>query len=738
MEKSETNNPLYGVTIGSIIYSQSGKFAPSVIRAPISRMIAQQQSEKYMSGESSYLYSERMNQGTFGMSGAYGASGMSLLKSSLSAYVGESKAATDRSVVVNYSAIAIGGIEYVNFEDLTASDLIASLNGACQEGAQAVLTAYNNVIKYAAESKRDIRTALKDTDAESLQLKELVNIWVEASEDFAHDFGDGLVVGVIWGGLGGVTMKMTSQSESESWQYGGSADFSYANAFAAVAVQATYDGGQSHGKAKVNVTSRSFSWGTVLDEQVKQWLDSVENKSFSELADVSVIEKAPKMEISRGAPTIPEFHKPEVDEKIEKEVEKIENLDDLKEMAEASAYKKTLKTNPKLSFDEFINNAEKPANTDKLKNLQEKIKANDIDTLNFTNKNKTKKAHFTASNLSESQGIVHAGQEVSTEGYVPLGAWISQWSALFPWMAQGYYNSIDGIEGEEIIRLRVMLQDYLTLSRMYYIAHNAGIAEFKRKDPAQVNVSTLSLGDAFAHAAAEVQKAIEFSDFGKVEQSYKDLNEATKNIYKLWNEVSFLRSCELGLGLIKDRKTIGPALKNTDQKSLGTRQAYSLVACDFEGKNYTVFSRAYKVLPLLTPDGDILAFGPEQGALSSIYDNEIVFTKPGRTKYLVFSYDKSARELFHQDHQIKLYPIPFSAAENVSAWKGMSLSTNLGSIKGLNLALTSLNDQLSKLQAWSFSSMNWSKQWNGKKLYRQHRIKKQYLGIIDEIKNIFA
>ncbi|MGJ1436212.1 hypothetical protein [Sphingobacterium siyangense] len=79
-----------------------------------------------------------------------------------------------------------------------------------------------------------------------------------------------------------------------------------------------------------------------------------------------------------------------------------------------------------------------------------------------------------------------------------------------------------------------------------------------------------------------------------------------------------------------------------------------------------------------------------------------------------------------------------SAAENVSAWKGMSLSTNLGSIKGLNLALTSLNDQLSKLQAWSFSSMNWSKQWNGKKLYRQHRIKKQYLGIIDEIKNIFA
>ncbi|WP_333863729.1 hypothetical protein [Sphingobacterium sp.] len=738
MEKSEKSNPLYGVTIGSIIYSQSGKFAPSVIRAPISRMIAQQQSEKYMSGESSYLYSERMNQGAFGISGAYGASGMSLLRSSLSAYVGESKATADRSVVVNYSAVAIGGIEYVNFEDLTASSFIASLNGACQDGAQAVLTAYNNVVKYAAQSKSDIQTALKQTDAESLQLKELINIWVEASEDFAHDFGDGVVVGVIWGGLGGVTLKMTAQSESESWQYGGSADFSYANAFASVAVQAAYDGNQSHGNAKVNVACKSFSWGTVLDAQVQEWLDKVDNKSFSELADVNVIEKAPKMEISRGAPTIPEFHKPEVDEEIEKEVEKIENLDNLKEMAEASAYKKTLKTNPKLSFDEFINNAEKPADTDKLKILQEKIQNNDIDTLNFPNKNKTKQAHFTASHLSESGNILHAVQEVNTEGYVPLGAWISHWSEIFPWMAQGYYNSIDGIEGEEIIRLRVMLQDYLTLSRTYYIAHNAGIVEFKRKDPSHVNVSTLSLGDAFAHAASEVQKAIEISDFGKVQNVYMDLNEATKNIYKLWNDVSFLRSCELGLGLIKDNKTIGVALKNTDQKSVGTRQAYSLIACDFEGKNYTAFSRAYKVLPLLTPDGDILAFGPQQGALSSIYDNEIVFSKPGRAKYLVFSYDKNARELFHKDHHIKLYPIPFAAAENVSAWKGMSLSTNIGSMKGLSAALTSLNSQLEKLRAWSFSSMNWSKKWDGKKLYRQHRIKNQYMGIIDEIENIFA
>src|SRR3546814_5934298 len=111
-----------------------------------------------------------------------------------------------------------------------------------------------------------------------------------------------------------------------------------------------------------------------------------------------------------------------------------------------------------------------------------------------------------------------------------------------------------------------------------------------------------------------------------------------------------------------------------------TRQAYSLGTCDFDGKNYAAFSRAYKVLPVLTPDGDIWAFGPEQGGLSSIYNNEVVFSKPGRAKYLVFMYNKDDKTLSNGDSGIKLYPIPFSAAQNVSAWKGIDRkSTRLNS-----------------------------------------------------------
>lgn len=728
MNNSERNNPLYGVTIGATIYALTGEFNSSVVREPISLMISQEESQKYMSGESSYVFSEKMNQGSFGMSGAYGVSGVSLLKSSLSAYVGKSSAASSKSVSVNYNAISVGGIEYINFEQLTASDFIASLNKACRQSIVSVLKAYNAVMAEVSKSGLDLLSVFRNNDDQSNSLKKLVSVWINASEQFTHDFGNGLVVGVAWGAFGGVKMVMTSESESKSWKYGGQADFSYANTFASVAVKATYDGSQSSGEAKIKVNCTSYLSGSVLAQQVDEWFSQVANKTFGDLADVNVLDKAPNMDITHGAPSIPDFVQPEPEKNIVEKVDEIKNLEGLDAMAKVSAYDKTKKIDPDLTFDEFLNNADKPANKEKLDDLKKKIINNDIDTLDFSfknQKNKAKKIEVLAFNE-----VLKVEKETDTKGYVPLGVWISNWPDLFPWMAQGYYNSIDGIDGEDAIKVRVMLQDYQTLSRMYYIAHSSGIIEFKRKDLSLPKVTSLSIADAFANAAGKMQD-ISGSPGETAKEIYESLGEAARNIYKLWNEVAFLRNCELGLGLIKDNKTIGPPLQNADN----TRQAYSLTACSFDEKNFTAFSRSYKVLPLLTPDGDIWAFGPEQGGLSSIYDHEIIFSKPGRAKYLVFKYNKKDKILTNSDSGIKLYPIPFSAAQNV-AWKGMSLSTNIGSINSLNQSLKSLSDQLGKLNAWSFSSANWNKRWSGKDAYRQRNIKKQYIGLIEEIKNV--
>lgn len=746
MSNSERLNPLYGVSMGSTIYAATGKFSASVVAAPISVMISQEETQKSMSGESSYVYSDKMNQGSFGMSGAYGVSGVSLLKSSLSAYVGASSAVSSKSVTVNYNAMAVGGVEYINFEALTASDFIAGLNLACQQGIVAVLAAYNEVTKAASQSGQDLLSVLRNDDPQNKALKELVAQWIEKSEKFTREFGDGLVVGVTWGAFGYVQMVMNSESESKSWKYGGQADFSYANTFASVAVKATYDGGQSSGDAKVSVHCTHDSSGSVIGPQIDKWFDQVAGKSFGELADVKVMDKAPDMKITQGAPSIPDFVKPKPGNDIAGKVGEIKDLDGLNALAKASAYDKARKENPNLTLDEFLRQADQPADKKKLDEFAEKVEESDIDTLILPRKKKPKEeqldegfgnlaidsyAGFLSTEAHALNENAKTGKEVSTKGYVPLGVWIANWPDLFPWMAQGYYNSIDDIEGEEAVRLRVMLQDYQALSRLYYIANSSGITEFKRKDPSKPRVTTLSIADVFANAAGKMQA--EGVNFAKAQGIYQSMGEVERDIYALWNKVSFLRNCELGLGLIKDGKTIGSPIQGSDADS---RQTYTLDTCSFEGRNHTVFSPFYKVLPLLTPDGDIWAFGPQQGGLSSIYDNEIVFSKPGRARYLEFEYDKEKKILSSNAHGIKLYPIPFSAAENV-AWKGMSFSTNVGAISSLNESLRSLSEQLSRLNAWSFSSANWDKSWNGAEAYRQRNIRKQYVGLIDEIRDVF-
>src|SRR3546814_19126872 len=105
-------------------------------------------------------------------------------------------------------------------------------------------------------------------------------------------------------------MVMTSERESKSWKYGGQADFSYANIFAAVAVKATYDGSQSGAEAKVKVNCTSYLSGSVLTTQIDEWFRKVENKTFNELADVNVMREAQNMVITHGAHSIHDFVPP--------------------------------------------------------------------------------------------------------------------------------------------------------------------------------------------------------------------------------------------------------------------------------------------------------------------------------------------------------------------------------------------------------------------------------------------
>ncbi len=742
MSKLNDSNPLLGVTIGSTIFSGGGKFNSSVVKAPISVMIAQEEASKSMSGQSSYVYSDEMNQGSLGMSGAYGVTGVSKLKSSFSAYVGKSSAASSKSVSVNYNAVSVGGIEYINFEQLNASEFLAGLNDSCRQSATGVLELYNKVIAAAAAFGVDLAEILISKDPKYDPVKKLVDDWVRASTKFTSNFGDGLVVGIIWGAYGGVNMLMTSRSDATSWKYGGAADFSYANVVTSVAVKATYDGGQSGASADVAVNCTSFVSGSVLASQIDTWLNQVIGKSFAELADVKVMDKAPDMKITSGGPPIPDFEKPKPSKDLANKVGEIKDLDSLNTFAKAQAYDEAKKKNPDLTLDQFLKEAEKPAETEKLEILENVTEENEVDTLSDDDESRDLSLSANNSNIANEDDAAHTLRAMKTDspdsamaakveasGYVPLGVWVSNWADILPWMAQGYYNSIDKIEDYQAIQERVMLQDYQTLSRLYYIADTAGITEFKRKDPKLQNVSALSIANEFANAAGKMQEYQ--GNVAQIKKIFEELGTPAKSIYTLWNDITFLRNCELGLGLIKNKKSIDKSISSDNE-----RQTYSLSNCSFEGKNYNVFSSFFKVLPLITPDGEIWAFGPEKGGLSAIYPGEIIFSKPSRAKYLPFTYDKAKKILVNKENDITLYPIPFSAANNVDKWKGMSLSTNIGSIKSFNDSLNALNDDLKKLTAWTYSSQNWDKNWKGTDYYIQRKIKKQYLGLVNEIKNI--
>ncbi|NOU51960.1 hypothetical protein HG263_15615 [Pseudoalteromonas sp. JBTF-M23] len=740
---SPINNPLHGVTLGSVVHSSVGTvFKGSVLNINVSKMVEQEGSDVYMSGQSSYVYKDRMNEGSFGVSGSYGVSGISQFKSSLAAYAGNAVAQSSKSITVDYSATSVAGVQYIDFENLNVGSFLESLNDSTKSVCSDVLTAYNNVIEAAGNLDVDILSALKHP-SDYQDFIELVNIWVAQSNDFSRLHGDGIVVGVTWGAIGCVQMNMTAQDKANSWQYGGEANFSYANPAASINVKTTYAGSNSSNDAKVDVDCKSFWAGSKLEELTNKWCGEFIGKSYQALADVDVVTKAPSMTI-KDTPKIPDFVKPLENPTLIEKVGKIKDLEGLEVLAKAQAYEqakaKAKAKDKTLTLTEFLNQTDEPSNTSGISKTIRNIKGNNVNTLASEEKIESKRdvEHHSLQELSRSASVLSATADsvdtsssgfLNIQGCVPLGVWIANWADIFPWLARGFYNNVEDFKEIESLQLRVMVQDFLTLSKIYYIAESCGITEIARKDTSKPSIKSGYLADAFANGAAKLQKPN--ADMHEV---YKELGKDAGAIYSLWNEVGFLRNCELGLGLIKGDKSVSEKLTGTSE-----RQSYSLVSCpfDFESANYHAFSDFYSLLPLITPDQDIWIFGPEQGGLSSIYDNEVVFSKPNeKIKYLSFDYDKTLKVLSAQDGKVTCYPIPFSAAEGDIEWKGMSVSSNVSSQKGLLKNLTDLQESLNGLNAWSFSSSNWPTDWTPNKPYNQQDIPKHYIGLIDEIDTI--
>lgn len=724
-------HPFYGIEIGSIIKGNTGLFQASVIpreqddEEGITRMIPDKYVYKNMTGVSSYIYNDKLNQGFAGVSGSYGLSGVARINSGLSVHMGNSVAELTKKVTVNYNVQMISGVEYINFNNLTVEDLINSLDGSPRQMALIALENYNKLM--AKIGTADLITILKDA-ASGSEIITLVEEWVSSVQAFFREHGDGIVTGVVWGGIGTVSLTMNNESTANSWKYGSKGNFTYAGLGKAITVEAAYDGSNSNRESKVGVESKSWFIGDCVAAQVAEWSKAVEGKAFSEISGIDLLAKAPQLDDIKPPPTVPAFNTPAKNPGVADKIKEIKDLKSLEAFAKAAAYDKAKETEPELTLEEFLARSRKEADSENVEKLQEGITMNNLDVLAVdaqVNMSFKKTQQLEASIAEKS---ITAKKD---NNFTALGVWIANWSNLFPWMATGYLNQIDDISStREIIKKQCMIQDFLTLSKIYFMLQATGISS---KNFQMDNFDQIA--NSFSNQAGEIRDNFDKHDI--IQTAYEGLGTGTdtQKIYKIWNDIKFLRSAELGLGVLHKGKSIKDNINKTDNVAGFTRVWYDTDRCSFSSKNYSVFSSFLKVVPFITPEGDIYAFGPSQMILNQINDKTAIFSRNPLTA-LKLEVDTVKRILKSGDTEF--HPIPFEAAKNMrnSSWKGQSISTNVASIKSIDDHIKNAIQAMEDLNVYSFSSSNWNPNWKPEHFYSISSIKLQYLGLVDEIPNI--
>lgn len=700
--ESKSINPLLGITVGSTVLGND--FSPSILNQPITKMITQKEVEMSMSGKSQYVYTDSLNEGTIGFSGAYGASGIAKFTSAVSVFVSNATASESKSIKVSYNVSMISGIEYIDFDNLLVEDVLNSLSAGPKHKALNVLDRF---------------IAVRDHLGSQKQKEELMKEWVKSLQNFISSYGDGLVVGAIWGGMGSVSTEMTSRKAENSWKYGETAAFSYSGIGTSVSIEQTYNGAQKNQDSEVNVSCKALASGGCVENQVNSWFDVVANKSFSEISEISLLDKAPMQSSVSRPPEIPEFLKPEKDPQIEEKLESIKKLGDSEEFSIASGYEEAKKADPDLSLDQFKSMVRDKNNIDGLVDLANKVQENSLDVLSEARiSRKIPKALF----VGAKEGILKSNSD-----YAVLGAWIANWSDIFPWMSMGYMNEISNDEvAEYILKIRCMMQDFSTLNTIYntFNACNIKLDFFNLKSASQV-------ADSFKIAQIKLSDNLDRED--AIEIAFDSLSDEAKKIYTIWNQLEFLRNAELGLGLLLGDKSVSSEI--IDIRPIPAPEiTYKAGYCSYGSNNPTAFSTFIKMLPFIDTNGDIYAFGPSLMLLRKALPEKMIFTKDGGSA-LKLKANKEKGVLFKDD--LQLIPIPYSAAKGIE-WRGQSQGRSLASSQSLQDQFAALEQELGSLNICTLSSDSWSKDWDYKVPYALRKINTSYIGMVEKINNIFG
>jgi hypothetical protein len=375
------NNPFFGVTIGSTV-DVLGKFHNSVLAKHITTRVQQQSAEMTMRGQSDLVYTTDMHQASIGVAGSYGVQGGEKLTSAVTAYFGHSSADLKKRLSVVYEIIHCGGYEFIYFDELTPLEMLGSLAASPKKLAEQVLDGYNEYMNKLDEilnhpyvkaiewSLPQVLDTFRDelsrppTNPKHEKLKLLLSLvadarrlhkqWADAASEFRKNYGEGMVVGVLWGGIGQADMTVVNEAEASAWKYGGNSKFSYAGLAKSVAVEATYDASGTRDVSKVRVQCEGAYSGACVADQVNSWVTTLNGKAFAEVAGIKPL-GAPPIKITKSLPKAPAFEKPP---KVEKETKQL-TKDKAETAAKLATYDQAKalfeKLHPGQAFEKSIN-----------------------------------------------------------------------------------------------------------------------------------------------------------------------------------------------------------------------------------------------------------------------------------------------------------------------------------------------------------------------------------------------
>jgi len=761
------DNPLASVTIGSTV-DMAGQFHSTVLadNAQITQMVSRYEDHGSMRGQSDLAYTTSMNQASASMSGSYGVSGVEKMTAAVSAYWGRSSGQSGKSASVVFEIMMRAGFETVSFDALTPALLMGAMQAGPQQSAMQALQCYNLLMQ--ALKGTDLVKGLSSPhdDVASQAVRDAYANWADAAQQFRSNYGEGVVVGIVWGGIGRAQLTIQDTASTSTWKYGGAAEFTYSGVGSSGSVGATYDASGSSSTSNVTAQCTTDTMGACAKPYTDKWGDLLDGKAFDAISKIAPL-NIPGPTVQPTLPKPPDWIKPTPPKDADDQVKNVKKKD-LDGVAKAAAYDRVKAVyegqNPggpafSVRLDEFLKQAERAPGSGPVRDLGRKVRTNQLSTLSLLQGGH--QAHLAvrganpmlrAAAMTTGQASAAASQS-GTENFVPIGVWISNWADLLPWLATGYPNGIEDTAAAELaIKFRMMTQDFLTLSRLYYYAANCDI--LIETEPNAAPGDFTQIADSFFAQYGTLTAGLDDpANYAEVAASaFGQLGDAARRIYTRWDEIKFLRSAELGLGVMgRDGTSLGmptkPAFQQADFITYGRGYYMSAPAehCSFNptAGNYSAFAQFYKLMPLILPTSNkIVAIGPGGIMCTAGWQPGPVFARivggyvsptdnlPYVTTPIEFTPNVNTSTL--EGGGFTLYPVPFSAAQGIS-WKGQSCSTNVGADEDLNGKLKQLADDLDATKtAWSYSSNGLPDGWSASNPYSRLGVRKQYFGLQPE------